>query len=412
MPPEPRKPIEELLEASAKARRAEFGGDAKMPNPMRARLHDEIARIARKDEPETRARWLGVSWPRVAIGAAIAAFVIGAPLMWWHARQTTGDSLRLAMDLTAAGKELDSLTIPSAQPAPQVQSELNKTLADSASAIAASGSLADKTSGSGETKSLELAETGEKRSSALKKFSDVAIAPAPQAPGTQGLAANEKAGSGVQMPVPTEQQAAASRADQEPAAKSSEAFARETSRPVIADSGLLARKQKTENFRQQFSQTTANQAFRRDVKLQQAVNVLNNFQVEQDGRKIRVVDADGSTYTGKIERLAQSDARNLSKQNYAAAARGAAAAKAIKEAGESANNEFYFRATGYNGSLKKSLVFEGNYIVAAPPQQEEVKSHDAATSKDAEQMPARIVGTAKIHGEPPMPVDAVSVPPN
>ena len=411
MPPEPRKPIEELLEASAKARRAEFGADPKMPNPMRARLHDEIARVARKDEPETRSRWLGMWWPRIAIGAAMAALVIGAPVMWWHARQTTGDSFRLAMDRTAATKKMDSLTIPSAQPAPQVRSELDETPANSTPAIAASGSLADKITGSGETKSLDLSKTDEENSSAMKKFADVAIASAPQAPSTQGLAADEKAGSEVQTPVLAEQKAAASRTNQEPAAKSSEAFARETSRPVIADSGLLARKQKTENFRQQFSQTSANQAFRRDVKLQQAVDVLNNFQVEQDGRQIRVVDADGSTYTGKIERLAQSDARNLSKQNYAAASSGAAAAKAVKEAGESANNEFYFRATGYNGSLKKSLVFEGNYIVTAPPQQEEVKSRDAATSKDAEQMPARIVGTAKIHGEPPLRVDAVSVAP-
>jgi hypothetical protein len=31
MPLEPKKPIEELLEASAKARRAAFGADPKMP---------------------------------------------------------------------------------------------------------------------------------------------------------------------------------------------------------------------------------------------------------------------------------------------------------------------------------------------------------------------------------------------
>src|SRR6476620_4691125 len=84
MPPEPRKPIEELLEASARARRAEFGADPKIPNPMRARLHDEIARMAREDEPQTPSRWMGMWWPRIAIGAAMAALVIGAPLVWWQ----------------------------------------------------------------------------------------------------------------------------------------------------------------------------------------------------------------------------------------------------------------------------------------------------------------------------------------
>jgi hypothetical protein len=63
--------------------------------------------------------------------------------------------------------------------------------------------------------------------------------------------------------------------------------------------------------------------------------------------------------------------------------------------------------SGYSGSLKKSLIFEGNYIVTASPQQ---KASDDLTSKKGEEMQARIVGTAKIHGEPPVPVDAVSVP--
>jgi hypothetical protein len=243
----------------------------------------------------------------------------------------------------------------------------------------------------------------------LKKFAEIAIAPSPQAPGTKSLVADEKNSAEVQTRLLAEQQArlasGTSKVDQEPAPKSSEEFA---SRPVIADSGALGQKQKMEgaNVRQQFSQTSANQALRRDAKLQQAANVLNNFQVEQDGRQIRVVDADGSTYTGKIERLAQSDARNLEKQNYAAPSSRAVPAKPAKDA--QANNEFYFEATGYNGSLKKSLVFEGNYIVAISPQQ---KVSDATASKNGEQMPARIVGTAKIHGEPPVRVDAVSVEP-
>jgi hypothetical protein len=399
MPPEPRKPIEELLDASAQARRAEFGADPKMPNPMRARLHDEIARVARENEPETRSRWLGMWWPRIAIGAAMAALVIGAPVLWWQSRHATGDSFRLAMDQTAAAKESRHLEIPSlpAQSEPQAQPEQAKTLADSASAVATGESLADSNAASGGTKSLDLAKAAEGNSSALKNFAD------------------EKNRAEIQARLLAEQKgqlaSGTSTVDQAPAApKTSEEFAKETSRPVIADSGLAARKQKTEDFRQQFSQTSANQVFRRDVKLQQAANVLNNFQVEQNGRQIRVVDADGSTYTGKIERLAQSDSRNLSKQNYAAASRRAAAAKLPKDADESSNNEFYFRATGYNGSLKRSLVFEGNYIVTASPQQE-MKSRDAATSKDAEQMLARIVGTAKIHGEPPLRVDAVSVAP-
>ena len=42
----------EILEASAKARRAAFGADPKMPNPMRTQLHHEISRLTQKDECE------------------------------------------------------------------------------------------------------------------------------------------------------------------------------------------------------------------------------------------------------------------------------------------------------------------------------------------------------------------------
>ena len=320
------------------------------------------------------------------------------------------------LDRTRAAKEMNRLAVPSlpAQSAPQMQPESDKTLSASASGTGAGASFADSSTGSGGTKSSELVKPGEENSSALKKFAEVAIAPSRQAPGAKGLAADEKARAEVQTPLLPEQKtrlaSETSKVDQEPALKSSEEFRNGTSRPVIADSGSLERKQKTEgaNVRQQFSQTSANQAFRRDAKLQQAADVLNNFQVEQDGRQIRVVDADGSTYTGKIERLAQGDARNLDKGTYAAQSSRAVPAKPARKPDESANNEFYFHATGYNGSLKKSLVFEGNYIVTVSPQQ---KAPDVGASKNGEQMPARIIGTAKIHGEPPVRVDAVSVAP-
>ncbi len=43
-----------MLEALAKARRAEFGDDPKMPNPMRARLHEEIARAGAAEDEKRR----------------------------------------------------------------------------------------------------------------------------------------------------------------------------------------------------------------------------------------------------------------------------------------------------------------------------------------------------------------------
>ena len=60
MASEPKKPIEQMLEALAKARRAQFGEDPKMPNPMRTRLHEEIARggVVDDEQIESRPSWV------------------------------------------------------------------------------------------------------------------------------------------------------------------------------------------------------------------------------------------------------------------------------------------------------------------------------------------------------------------
>ena len=86
MASEPKKPIEQMLEALAKARRAQFGDDPKMPNPMRARLHEEIARAgaAEDEKVESRGSWLTMFWPRVTVAAALATLIVLVPAIWWN----------------------------------------------------------------------------------------------------------------------------------------------------------------------------------------------------------------------------------------------------------------------------------------------------------------------------------------
>jgi hypothetical protein len=163
--------------------------------------------------------------------------------------------------------------------------------------------------------------------------------------------------------------------------------------------------------KQQFSQQSALQSFRNNVQVSQSANVLNTFQVQQQGSEIRVLDADGSTYTGKIEQLANStelDSRITARRDAAKQTRRYAAKVAPEN--ESAAPQSYFRATGFNVSLKKTLVFEGNY--AALPAQQPAK----ATANDREQSEqnhgrARIVGTVRVNGEAPVEVDAIAETP-
>jgi hypothetical protein len=161
---------------------------------------------------------------------------------------------------------------------------------------------------------------------------------------------------------------------------------------------------------QKFSQQSAVQSFRNNAQVSRAANVLNTFQVQQQGSEIRVLDADGSTYTGNIEQLGKNGEldSHIAARSDAAKQTRRYAAKATGET-ESAVPQSYFRATGYNVSLKKTLVFEGNY--AAPPEQPaKAMSNDrerAESSRDR----ARIVGTVRVNGEAPVEVDAIAETP-
>ena len=94
-----------MLEALAKARRAEFGDDPKMPNPMRARLHEEIARAGATEEEnvESRPSWVTRFWPRVTVAAALATLIVLVPAIWWNRAHPLAESGDLALRDRAAG---------------------------------------------------------------------------------------------------------------------------------------------------------------------------------------------------------------------------------------------------------------------------------------------------------------------
>jgi len=190
------------------------------------------------------------------------------------------------------------------------------------------------------------------------------------------------------------------RADSQAKSDTVAAAAAHVAQPSSANSLATAR---------QFSHQSAVQSFRNNAQqVSRAANVLTRFQVKQEGNEIRVIDGDGSTYTGKLEQLLKNAALDSSitaRRDAAKQTRGYAARTAREK--QSAAPQSYFRATGFNVSLKKTLVFEGNY--AAPSQQQPAKStfndkERAESSRDQ----ARIVGTVRVNGEAPVEVDAIA----
>ena len=380
--------MEQMLEALAKARRAEFGDDAKMPNPMRARLHEEIARAgaAEDEKVESRGSWLTMFWPRVTVAAALATLIVLVPAIWWNQSHPLSAPSDVALRDRTAGAA-DGLN-------PAAASEDTLAKAPAVSATEPTMNLADNNQIKIEPAATPASEAGALASSTriLKERG------ATEFPNqiTKGFTDKKIATAKIQSAPAA---APAAGADSKAKSDTMTGVAPPVAQPSSADS--LGTKQ-------QFSQQSAVQSFRNNAQVSRSANVLNTFQVQQQGSEIRVLDADGSTYTGKIEQLpknAELDAGITARRDAAKQTRRYAAKAAPQN--ESAAPQSYFRATGYNVSLKRTLVFEGNY--AAPPAQQSA----TATANDRERSEqnrdrARIVGTVRVNGEAPVEVDAVA----
>jgi hypothetical protein len=359
-----------------------------MPNPMRARLHEEIARAGAADDEkgESRGSWVTRFWPRVTVAAALATLIVLVPAIWWNRTHPLAESGDFALRDRTAGAA-DGLN-------PAAASEDTLAKAPAVSATEPTMNLADNNQIKIEPAATPASEAGALASSTriLKERG------ATEFPNqiTKGFTDKKIATAKIQSAPAA---APAAGADSKAKSDTMTGVAPPVAQPSSADS--LGTKQ-------QFSQQSAVQSFRNNAQVSRSANVLNTFQVQQQGSEIRVLDADGSTYTGKIEQLpknAELDAGITARRDAAKQTRRYAAKAAPQN--ESAARQSYFHATGYNVSLKRTLVFEGNY--AAPPAQQSA----TATANDRERSEqnrdrARIVGTVRVNGEAPVEVDAVA----
>jgi hypothetical protein len=361
-----------------------------MPNPMRARLHEEIARVgtAEDENRESRPSWVTMFWPRMTVAAALATLLVLVPAIWWNQSHPGAEPGHLALrDRNAAAAD----ALNSAVPAKDTLS-----YAQGVSATEPTVNLAGNSQVKVEPAATPSSETEVSKSS-THIWEDRAATELP----VQSTKEFDKEIASAKIQAAP---AAAPPAGAESKAKSDTISA---AAPPIAQQSSAGSLAPT----QQFSQQSAFQSFRNNAQVSGGANVLNKFQVQQEGNEIRVLDADGSTYTGKIEQSAKGaelDSRITARRDVAKQTL-RYAAKSVSE-NKSAVPESYFRATGYNVSLKKTLVFEGNY--EAPPPQQPMK----ATSNDrqrAEQSSdrARIVGTVRVNGEAPVEVDAIAEKP-
>jgi len=107
-------------------------------------------------------------------------------------------------------------------------------------------------------------------------------------------------------------------------------------------------------------------------KATSAQPVLASFQVEQAGPELRIVDGDGSVYSGYVqladvarrERSANAAAPAVSRAPQALGGVVAAKPAANLDAVQPAPQNYFFRVAGTNRSLNKQVVFTGNLMAA------------------------------------------------
>jgi hypothetical protein len=181
-----------------------------------------------------------------------------------------------------------------------------------------------------------------------------------------------------------------------------------------------------EQLNQRFTQAAR---YRRNFNSPARPEVLNSFQFEQNGPRIRIVDADGSIYEGAIEQPAgQSNLRadtlqaakpTVAENNQLPGENHNAAVAGTRAAGAPALQNFLFTASGTNRSLNQAVVFHGNYIAdtntvqlgtsnSQARVQQSSAAPNAATRPNQLQLPNALVqGRAVIGGSNRLEINAV-----
>jgi hypothetical protein len=113
--------------------------------------------------------------------------------------------------------------------------------------------------------------------------------------------------------------------------------------------------------------TSAQNSFKNTVALKQATAVLANFQVQQNGTAIRVVDADGSVYDGALQpEIAGAQNEQVTAGALTLPMNREKSIASRDEPQQAENSQmaqnYFFRVAGTNLTLKQNVVFVGNLL--------------------------------------------------
>lgn len=365
---DPERAIEKLLRAFAKKRRDQAGPPLELHSATRRLLQNEAARRAPKPAGGNFFQTLAaVLRPRLAVivGVAVIAFVGGSILLPMFHHGGYGRSAD-QKSLASAPALFKSDRLDVASPRDQ-EKDADAKLKDGAVDHFTNAASAD----------IQVAAAADERSNST---------------GTFALAGDS---SGVLNQL---QKAQPAPAVNEPSAppKAETAETRSTAGSTAGFAGAA-----TELPARYFSRLEV----LADKKQAEFIPVLTRFQVEQNGREIRIVDGDGSIYTGALV----ADAAALVTQSRMEPVRAAAPATVAPPAAPT----FSFRVAGTNRSLNQQVVFVGKLLDATnrSPSLPSAPTGTAVSREPVLNLNLRISGHAVIDGKKEVEINAAPAKP-
>ena len=388
---EPERPIEKRLRDCANKRREEAGPPLELHPATRRMLQGEVARCAPKPGAEGGSfKFLAALRPRLAwVLCVLAIAAVGAALLL----PSLSHSTKKAPLTLADREELRSLTpvaakppVPSAVPPPtrlptsdMAKAGANADLAANRERVA---SVAESTART-PPGAMEKSSQGNNRATMVEGGASAAPATA-----VDGFVAADKT---LGLRAPGQKGAAES-----PVSNSQRYVqAAPASSPAVAGTVTAA-----------LSAGTA--------------PILASFQMEQNGSDIRIVDADGSVYSGSLQLAKEPPSPNPALAQTTDLDKNTAV-QGIGQGAVQSHLFYRFQVSGTNRSLKQSVTFNGKLFAtanaAASPAWTNgltVHGNQLKTPVKLFQLPlenSRVNGTAVINNVEAIPINAVPAAP-
>jgi hypothetical protein len=342
---EPERRIEKWLRAFAKKRREQAGDPMELHPATRQLLQREIAR---QPEEKSRSGFFFNFYPhlRLVFAACFTALLIGGWFLWWESAGSPPAQLSMnqaSYPETSPGTAAPDMPPPVASPSlanadNKVQEEKLKSVPSApqpAPTVVASANRTLIEPPKEKTRKKDRAE-----SAATQKQLIVTTAATPQ--GSSSLIAG----------------ALISNTN----AQTTLAFQRALAIPSSTNAALfdLAKATGAITVSQVFNRLEAPSTRRRaGGAAAPPAAVLTSFRVEQSGNNLKVVDGDGSVYTGSVQIAQQEPAADYS---FAAAKNTPTSAARAAKASSPTAQSYFFRVAGTNRNLNEPIVFSGNFV--------------------------------------------------